>query len=107
VVREYARISAQVTTTRRTLLSTGELYAVARDAKGTQLWNDIFRGDHRWEVTFATFRGDERALTDSDRALLNRRDEGAPREDEITEALLRQIENDLQSRIRQHYNRYY
>ena len=107
VVKQYARVSAQLTVTRRTLVSEGDLYINARDMGGRILWSDMVRGEHRWQTEFATYRGDERALSESDRALINRYDGNTPREDEVMEALLRQIENELQYRLKSHFNRYY
>jgi hypothetical protein len=108
VEKVYGKVQAQITTTSRTLVSTGELYVTSRNVKGLILWNDIFRGEHKWEVQFATYRGDERALSEGDRALINNQnDRNAPREDEITEAIMRQIQNEMNYRIRNHYNRYY
>ncbi len=107
VVKQYARVSGQLTVTRRTLVSEGDLYINARDMGGRILWSDMVRGEHRWQTEFATYRGDERALSESDRALINRYDGNTPREDEIMEALLRQIENEMQYRLKSHFNRYY
>ena len=108
IVKQYGKVHAQITTTRRTLVSDGDLYVTSRDANGRILWNDIFRGEHKWQVEFATYRGDERALSESDRALLNNQsNHNTPTEDEITEAVLRQIQNEMNLRVRNHYNRYY
>jgi hypothetical protein len=109
VVKQYGKVQAQITTTRRTLVSTGDLYVTSRNTKGLVLWTDIFRGEHTWEVEFATFRGDERALSESDKALLNNNQNNriTPREEEITEAIMRQIQTEMNYRIRNHYNRYY
>lgn len=108
IVKQYAKVSAQINVTRRTLLSGGELHLTARDAKGRILWDDIFRGEHRWQVEFASYRGDERALSENDRLLLNNRTNyNTPHEDQIWEGVLRQIENEMNNRIRNHYNRYY
>jgi len=107
VVKQYGKVTAQITTTRRIMVSEGDLYVTARDHQGRILWNDIFRGEHRWQVEFATYRGDERALSESERALLNRNNYyDTPREDEIMANVLRQIENDMQHRIRRYYARY-
>lgn len=107
VVKQYGKVTAQITTTRRTMVSEGDLYVTSRDKDGRILWSDIFRGEHRWQVEYATYRGDERALSESDKALLNRNDYyNIPREDEIMENVLRQIENDMQYRMRQYYARY-
>ncbi len=109
VVKQYGKVQAQITTTRRTLVSTGDLHVTSRNNKGLVLWTDIFRGEHTWEVEFATFRGDERALSESDKALLNNNQNNriTPREEEITEAIMRQIQTEMNYRIRNHYNRYY
>ena len=109
VVKQYGKVQAQITTTRRTLVSTGDLHVTSRNNKGLVLWTDIFRGEHTWEVEFATFRGDERALSESDKVLLNNNQNNriTPREEEITEAIMRQIQTEMNYRIRNHYNRYY
>lgn len=106
VVKQYATVHAQITTVRRTMVSGGELFVTARDTKGRVLWNDLFRGEHRWQTEFATYRGDNRALSDHDRSLLNRYDNNIPREEQILNEVLRQIEQDINYRIRNYYNRY-
>jgi hypothetical protein len=108
VVRQTARVNAQVIITRRTLVSEGDLYITSRDAKGRILWSDIFRGEHRWQTEFATYRGDERALSENDRSLMNRANAyNTPREDEIVQQVLAQIENEMSYRLRNNYSRYY
>ncbi|HVK98098.1 MAG TPA: hypothetical protein VM368_09775 [Flavisolibacter sp.] len=107
VVKQYATVRAKVITTRRTLISEGDLYITVRDVKGRILWDDRFTGQHQWQTEFASYTGDERALTDSDRSLLNRNNNNnAPREEEIMEQLYRQIQNDLSYRLRNYYSRY-
>lgn len=107
VVKQYATVRAIITSTRRTLLSEGDLYITIRDTKGRVLWNDRFTGQHRWQTEFATFTGDERALSESDWALINRNpNQNVPREDEITAELYRQIQQDLSGRLRGYYSRY-
>ncbi|MDQ3682254.1 MAG: hypothetical protein M3352_04165, partial [Bacteroidota bacterium] len=59
VVKQYGTVHAQIAITRRTMVSEGDLHVSARDVKGRVLWNDIFRGEHRWQTEFATYRGDE------------------------------------------------
>jgi len=108
VVRQTQRVNAQIIITRRTLASEGDLYVTSRDNRGRILWSDIFRGEHRWQIEFATYRGDERALSENDRALINRHDSyNTPREDEIMQNILRQIENEMNHRMRNHYSRYF
>ncbi|MFN2456878.1 MAG: hypothetical protein ABR502_01640 [Chitinophagaceae bacterium] len=106
VVKQYGKIYARITTTRRTLVSQGELYINIRDGNGRFLWSDNFRGEHRWQTEFATYTGDERALSDHDRSLLNSQDHYPPQQDQIVTELLRQLENDLTYRLRNYYSRY-
>ena len=106
VVKQYGKVTAQVTTTQRTMVSQGELYVTARDSRNRILWNDVFRGEHRWETEFTTYRGDERALSDRDRSLLNQQNVSVPREEDIMEAVLEQIENEMSYRVRNYYSRY-
>ena len=107
VVKQYGTVRAVVTTTRRTLLSEGNLYLTIRDPKGRTLWTDRFTGQHRWQTEFATYTGDERALSDNDRNLLNRsRNYNAPSEDEIMSELYRQIQSDLSNRLRGYFTRF-
>ena len=109
VVKEYGKVKAIITTTKRTLLSEGELYLSLRDPKGRTLWTDRFTGQHRWHTEFSTYTGDERALTESDKVLLNKNNNSnnVPREDEIMNELYRQIQNDLSSRLRNYFSRLY
>jgi hypothetical protein len=107
VKKEYGTVKANITTTKRTLLSQGDLYITVRDTKGRTLWNDRFTGENKWETQFSTYTGDERALSDSDKTALNQSNNyNPPTEDQIMEDLLRQIQNDLSYRLRNYYTRY-
>lgn len=106
VVKQYATVYATITTTKRTLVSEGELYLSLRDPKGRSLWTDRFTGEHRWQTQFAAYTGDERALSDSDKSLLNQaNNQYPPREEEIMAELYRQIQADLSNRLRNYYSR--
>jgi len=104
IVKQYGTVNAQIITTIRTMISEGDLHVFARDNKGRVLWNDIFRGEHRWQTEFATYRGDERALSQSDRSLLNRNNYNTPREEDILKEVFRDIENDMHYRLRNYYS---
>ncbi len=106
VVKEYAKVYAKITATKRTLISDVEMYVTTREPRGSVLWSDNFRGEHRWQTEFATYTGDERALTETDRTLLNKRDTNIPGQEEIADELLRKLQNDLTLRLRNYYNRY-
>lgn len=107
VVKEYATVTATITTTKRTLLSEGDLYLSLRDPRGRTLWTDRFTGQHRWQTQFATYTGDQRALSDNDKALLNQNNnQNPPREDDIMAELYRQIQSDLSQRLRNYFSRF-
>ena len=108
VVKQMSKVTAQVITTRRTLVSEGSLYVTSRDAKGGVLWQDLLKGTHKWQVEFATYRGDDRALSDNDRSLINQPvSNNTPQDDEIIERVLTQIEQELKNRVHYQYSRYY
>jgi hypothetical protein len=103
VVKEYATVKARITTTKRTLLSQGELFITVRDTRGRVIWSDRFTGEHRWQSEFTTYTGDERALSDNDKKSLNQRDYTAPTEEQIMNELMREIQSDLSSRLQGYY----
>lgn len=107
VVKQYANVQAVITTTQRTSVSQGDLYITLRDVQGRILWQDRFTGEHRWQTEFATYTGDDRALTDSDRAQLNQtNNQTPPREDDVMRELYNRIENDLWQRLQGYFSRF-
>jgi len=106
VVKQYGTVKARITTTKRTLISQGDLFITVRDTKGRIIWNDRFTGEHKWQTEFATYTGDERALSESDKTLLNQKQYQAPSEDHIMDELLSKIQSDLTYRLRNYYIRY-
>lgn len=106
VVREYAKVYADIITTRRTMSSNAMLQVRVRDADGRWLWSDNFSGNHSWTTEFATYTGDSRALSETEKQLVNRRQEFAPPESEIMRILLEQIGNDARYRIANYFNRF-
>jgi hypothetical protein len=106
VVKEYAKVYANVTSTKRTLVSDVEMYVTAREPRGRILWSDNLRSEHQWKTEFATYTGDERALSESDKTLLNKKDFRTPNQDDITNDLMNKLQNDVVYRLRNYYNRY-
>ena len=106
VVKQYGKVAARITTTKRTLISQGDLFITVRDTKGRTIWNDRFPGEHRWQTDFSSYTGDEGALSEGDKTSLNNTNYNPPNEDQIMEELLRQIQNDLSYRLRNYYTRY-
>lgn len=106
VGKQYGTVKATITTIKRTLLSQGDLYITVRDTKGRVLWNDRFTGEHRWQTEFSTYTGDERALSDADKKLVNQTTPTPPTEDQIMPELMKQIQSDLSYRLRNYYTKY-
>ncbi len=106
IVKEYGRVFANITTTRRTMSSNALLQVNVRDNDGHFLWSDNFNGNHNWSTEFASFTGDARALSESDKQLLDRRQEYPPREEDIMKCMLDEISNDAFYRIKNYFNRF-
>ena len=106
VKHEYGTVKANITTTKRTLLSQGDLFITVRDTKGITLWSDRFTGQHKWETQLVSYTGDERALSDADKTALNQTVATPPSEDQVMDQLLKQIQSDLSYRLRNYYTRY-
>ncbi len=106
IVKEYGWIHANITTTRRTIASNAVLQVDVRDNDGRWLWNDNFTGTHNGSTEFATYTGDVRALSATDKQLIDRRPEFGPDENEIMRCMLEQINNDAQYRIKNYFNRF-
>jgi len=105
VVREYAKISADITTTRRTMHSNATLLITVRDEHGNRVWSEDVSAVYNWSTEFSTFKGDERALTESDKNLVNRRKDFPPGENEIIRCMLEEIGNNAIYRIKNYFNR--
>ncbi|MFI5133796.1 MAG: hypothetical protein ACHQEB_05640, partial [Chitinophagales bacterium] len=95
VVKVYGKVSARITTTRRTMQSFGVLQATIRDGNGGWVWSNNFRGDHNWTTELVTYSGDERALSDSDKQLIDRKQEQAPRDEDIIRTITDEINSKL------------
>jgi tetratricopeptide (TPR) repeat protein len=106
VVKEYAKVYADIITTRRTMNSDALLQIDVRDNDGHFLWSDNVNGNHNWSTEFATYTGDARALSETDKQLVNRRQEFAPTENEIMRSMIEEISNNALYRIKNYFNRY-
>ncbi|HTD93985.1 MAG TPA: hypothetical protein VK644_09245 [Chitinophagaceae bacterium] len=105
VTKEYITVKAKITTTTRVLQADGLLQATARDYNNRFLWSDTYRGDYGWQVSFATYTGDERALSDDDKRLLNQREQFPPSNDEIIRIIMNEIQTKVQCGIADYFNR--
>jgi len=103
VVKQYAKVYADITTTRRTMNSDAMLQVNVRDGEGNWLWSDNYTGNHNWGTEFSSFTGDARALSESDRQLIDRKPEFAPTEREIVDIMMSQMKSDAQYRLKNHF----
>lgn len=107
VKKEYITVKAKITTVTRTLQADGLLQASVNDNNNRHLWSDTYRADYRWVYSFSTYTGDERALSDEDKKLLNQREEFPPSNDEIIRVIMSDLQNKVQCGISDYYNRIY
>ncbi len=106
IVREYAKVHANIISTRRTLQSAAVLQLNVRDGNGRWLWSNNVDATYRWTTDFSTYNGDSRALSEADRQLVERRKEFAPSDNEIMRILLDQLNNNAISTVRNYFSRY-
>lgn len=107
VVKEYITVKAKITTIRRELQADGLLQATTRDIDNRYLWSDTYRSDYRWVYSFAIYTGDERALSDEDKKIINQREQFPPSNDEIIRVIMNDILNKAQCGISDYYNMRY
>lgn len=105
VIKEYITVKAKITTTTRTLQADGLLQATARDYNNKWLWSDTYRGDYNWSASFATYTGDERALSDEDKKMVSAREQYPPSNDEIIRIIMNEIQNKTECGISSYFNR--
>ena len=107
VVKEYITVKAKITTTTRTIQANALLQATVRDYNDRRLWSDTYRGDYSWTYSFATYTGDERALSDEDKKLLNQREQWPPSNDEIIRIIMDDVQRKTECGISEYFNRLY
>ncbi|WP_276501178.1 hypothetical protein [Terrimonas pollutisoli] len=105
VRKEYITVKAKITTTTRTIQANGLLQATIRDYDNRWLWSDTYRGDYNWIASFATFTGDERALSDEDKKLINQKEQWPPSNDEIIRIIMDDIRRKTECGIGEYFNR--
>ncbi len=105
IVREYGKVYADITTTKRSMYSDAVLTVDVRDEDGRRLWRDDFAADHDWNTEFSTYKGDSRALSAADKQMVDRFHEMAPSENDIVKCMLDEINNNALYRIRNYFAR--
>ena len=107
VRKEYITVKAKITVTTRVIHANAMLQAMLRDDSNRRLWSDTYRGDYDWTYSFATYTGDERALSDEDKMLINQREEWPPSNDEIIRIIMDDIQRKTECGISEYYNHMY
>ena len=106
VVQQYSKVKATITTSQRTIYSEGILTISIRNKSGLGLWNDKVVGSHSWTTETTSYTGDERALADDDKKLLNKTKQDPPKEEETIKSIKENIYGNFISRLRNYYSRY-
>jgi hypothetical protein len=107
VRKEYITVKAKITVTTRVIHANALLQATLRDVSNRRLWSDTYRGDYDWTYSFATYTGDERALSEEDKMLIRQREEFPPSNDEIIRIIMEDIQRKTECGISEYYNRGY
>ena len=107
VIKEYITVKARITTTTRIIQADGLLQATIRDQNERRLWSDTYRGDYSWSANFATYTGDERALSEDDKRLINQREQWPPSNDEIIRIIMDDVRRKTECGISDYFNRRY
>lgn len=104
---EYITVKAKITVTSRRLQANALLQATAHEVEtNRRVWSDTYRGDYNWVATFATYTGDERALSDEDKRMINSREAFPPDNDQIIRIIMQEIRSKTECGISDFFNRY-
>ncbi len=104
VVKEYITVRAKITTTTRVVKADGLLQVTIRDANERRMWSDTYRGDYGWSATYATYTGEERALSEDDKRLISQREQWPPSNDEIIRIIMEDIRRKTECGISDYFN---
>ncbi|HET8830316.1 MAG TPA: hypothetical protein VFM79_13300 [Pelobium sp.] len=103
----YGTVQGKLTTFEKTITSSGLLDFKIIDLATNKIINrEKIPGTYIWVDTWGTYRGDERALTDNDKALLNRKESRPPAPQDLFLAFTKPIYEQLTQRVSAFYRRY-
>ena len=102
----YTTAKGKLTTFEKSITSTGLLDFQIKDMNGVVITQEKMPGTFVWLDTWGNFRGDERALTEQDKALLNRRESIPPAPQDLFIEFTKPIYGQLISKVRNFYSRY-
>lgn len=107
VVYEYGRVSGKIITTRETVNTTGVMYITVRDMNNRYpILDRRVEGSYCYVTERSSFRGDERALSQQDKNLLNSVVGNRPSEWELVNAISRELQQNAHNELRYFYSRY-
>ncbi len=104
VKKEYITVKAKITVTTRVIQANALLQATLRDFDNRRIWSDTYRGDYNWTYSFATYTGDERALSEEDKLIINQREAWPPSNDEIIRIIIEEIQRKTECGISEYFN---
>lgn len=96
----YTTVRATIYVTRRAIQASGNLSCTVTDGNNQRLLWENFPASYNWTEEYATYRGDSRALSTYDWALINRSRIVDPNRRDIFLNVFRQVHPQLMSRIR-------
>ncbi|WP_298713027.1 hypothetical protein, partial [Chitinophaga sp.] len=100
-------VKATIFLTRKTVQSTGALdYRIIDVSNERILRQNRVPGSFTWQNQFGTFRGDERALSDEDKRLIQGRDLVPPPPQDLFLELTRPIYDRMARDLQSFYSRY-
>lgn len=103
----YGKVQAQLTRSRKVVRSRGLLAIEIFDFQTNKvLLREEIPGEYNWVNEWATYNGDDRALTTADRALADRRELLPPPPQQLFLEFTKPIYDQVTSRIKRFYDRY-
>jgi len=106
VIQQFGKVKATITTTQRTIYSEGIMSISIRNRAGLNLLNEKIVGTNNWTSQFSTYTGDERALNDDDKTLLNKAKQDPPKEEATMKSIKDNVYGNFIARLRSFYGRY-
>lgn len=103
----YGTVTATFIVKSKALVGSGELRLEIEDlSTGRIVSRERFPNQYRWESKWATYRGDERALTEEELAMCRRKELLLPPPQVVFEEFAAPLYSQVESKIRSFYRRY-
>ncbi|MBC7655387.1 MAG: hypothetical protein H7098_13055 [Oligoflexus sp.] len=102
----YGTVNGKLTTFEKTVTSSGLLDFQIRDYNGKVVTHEKMPGTYVWRDTWATYHGDDRALTNQDKNLLKRRESIPPYPQDLFLEFTKPIFSQLVAKVNNFYSKY-